>query len=81
MSKYNALWDYIKRNGKETFRMTFDEIQSVSGIAIDHSFLQYKKELIAYGYRVEKISLKEHTVLFVRTDAPLVGGDVDNTKA
>lgn len=31
---------------------------------IDHSLLTYKKELLSYGYKVEKISMKEHTVTF-----------------
>ena len=60
MSKYNALWKYIKKEGAQSF----DEIKSIAGIAIDHSFLNYEKELLQYGYKVEKISLKEKTVLF-----------------
>ena len=28
-------------------------------LPIDHSFLTYKKELIEYGYKVGKISMKE----------------------
>ena len=36
----------------------------VVGIDIDHSFLNYKKELTQYGYQVGKISLKEKTVIF-----------------
>lgn len=42
----------------------FAEIQEVAGIAIDHSFLNYKKELAQYGYQVGKISLKDKTVIF-----------------
>lgn len=64
MSKYNALWEYVQKNGKESFRLTFEEIQDIAGIPIDHSFLQYKKELADYGYQVGKISMKEQTVLF-----------------
>ena len=44
--------------------MTFEEIRDIAGIPIDHSFLKYKKELIDYGYEVEKISMKEQTVIF-----------------
>jgi len=29
--------------------LTFDEISDIAGIAIDHSFLKYKKELMEYG--------------------------------
>ena len=68
MSKYNALWKYIKENGPPSFKLTFDEINNIAGIAIDHSFLNYKKELLQYGYKVEKISLKDKTVIFKKID-------------
>ena len=64
MSKYNALWEWIRENGTDSFKLTFDEIGQIAGAPIDHSFLVYKKELIGYGYQVVKISLKEQTVLF-----------------
>lgn len=64
MSKYNALWEYVQSCGKPTLKLTFDEIQNIAGIPIDHSFLKYKKELEAYGYQVGKISMKEKTVIF-----------------
>ncbi len=66
MSKFKLLWEFVKKNGSETFVMTFEEIQNVAGIPIDHSFLKYKKELIEYGYEVGKISLKEQKVDFRR---------------
>ena len=62
MSKYKALWEYVQKNGKESFQLTFEEIQNIAGISIDHSFLKYKKELTDYGYQVGKISMKEQTV-------------------
>ncbi len=64
MSKYDALWDHVQKNGKESFSLTFKEIQRIAGIPIDHSFLKYKKELTEYGWQVGKISMKEHTVFF-----------------
>lgn len=64
MSKYNALWEYVKENGNKTFVLTFEEIEKIAGIPIDHSFLKYKKELADYGYQVGKISMKEQTVVF-----------------
>ena len=64
MSKYNALWEYVQKNGSQSFRLTFEEIQDIAGISIDHSFLNYKKELTDYGYQVGKISMKEQTVIF-----------------
>ncbi len=64
MSKYHLLSKYIQKNGGQSFKLSFDEIEHIAGIAIDHSFLNYKKELPEYGYEVKKISLKEKTVLF-----------------
>lgn len=66
MSKYDALWEYVCKRDEESFRLTFEEIGSIAGVPLDHSFLNYKKELAAYGYQVGKISLKEQTVLFSR---------------
>ena len=45
MSKYNALWEYVQKSGKESFQLTFEEIQKIAGVPMDHSFLKYKKEL------------------------------------
>lgn len=64
MSKYNALWEYVRNTDEQTLALTFDEIQNIIKIPIDHSFLKYKKELNKYGYQVEKISVKEQTVSF-----------------
>ncbi len=64
MSKYERLWDYIRACGKDTITLTFDEIDRITDIPIDHSFLRYKKELTVYGYTVEKISMKERKVSF-----------------
>lgn len=66
MSKYNPLWVYLKENGEENYKLTFDEIQKVLGFKIDHSFLTYKKESENYGYAVEKISMKDKTVEFIK---------------
>ena len=67
MSKYDALWAYVQEDGNPTLKLTFGQIQEIAGIPIDHSFLQYKKELTDYGYQVGKISMKEQTVIFKRT--------------
>lgn len=68
MSKYSLLWEYIQKDGQQTIKLAFDEIEAVSGVKIDHSFLNYKKELTSYGYKVEKISLKEKTVIFTKIE-------------
>lgn len=46
--------------------MSYDEIETIAGVPIDHSFLTDKKELLDYGYKVGKISMKERTVEFVK---------------
>lgn len=64
MSKYEPLWNYIKENQKDSYKLTYEEIKTILGFEIDHSFLTYKKELRNYGYEVSKISIKEKTVFF-----------------
>lgn len=64
MSKYDSLWEYVKKDGSKSLKLEFEEIQKITGIAIDHSFLKYKKELTEYGYKVGKISLKDQTIIF-----------------
>lgn len=68
MSKYDALWEYVQKKGSQSFKLTFEEIQDIIEIPIDHSFLKYKKELTEYGYQVGKISMKEKTVIFHKID-------------
>ena len=41
-----------KKNGSQSFKLAFEEIQEITVIPIDHSFLQYKKEMTDYGYQV-----------------------------
>lgn len=64
MSKYEPLWNYIKGYKKDSYKLTYEELESILEFPIDHSFLTYKKELISYGYEVVKISMKEKIVLF-----------------
>lgn len=61
-SKYEPLWNYIKENNKDNYILSYDEIKSILGFNIDHSFLTYKKELTSYGYVVKKVSIKKHLV-------------------
>ena len=71
MSKYEPLWRYIKDNKKEEYKLTYEDIRSVLGFDIDHSFLKYKKELLEYGYEVVKISIKEKYVLIHKIESGL----------
>ena len=70
MSKYDSLWKHIQRSGEDSLDLTFDEIATIAGLPIDHSFLNYKKELLDYGYEVGKISLKNKTVHFKKLSYP-----------
>ena len=62
MSKYEALWEYVRSHAPS--ELSFDQVRQICGFPIDHSFLNCKKELEAYGYRVGKISMKKQTVAF-----------------
>ncbi len=64
MSKYEPLWKYLKENNKDNYKLSYEEIKSILGFDIDHSFLTYKKELKEYGYEVKKISIKEKMIIF-----------------
>lgn len=66
MNKYEPLWKHFQNKKEPIINLSFDEIKKILGFTMDHSFLNYKKELEAYGYRVEKISLKEKRVMFER---------------
>lgn len=66
MSKYDKLWEYINNCNKNNITLSFEEINNIAGISIDHSFLRYKQELTQYGYAVKKISMKEQKVTFVK---------------
>ena len=54
MSKYEPLWNWVGKQTAKSLTLTFTEIQQILGFPIDHSFLTYKKELLAYGYQVGK---------------------------
>ena len=66
MSKYDALWKYIAEQDTDMIKLSFDEIGRISGEELNHYFLNCKKELTEYGWRVGKISMKEKTVVFER---------------
>lgn len=43
MSKYNALWDYVRSQSAPLLTLSFDEIQQIAGIPIDHSFCNIRR--------------------------------------
>lgn len=68
MSKFLPLWQYIKDNHDQDFQLSFAQIQKIVALPIDHSFLNYKKELLNYGFKVGKISLKNKRVDFKKLE-------------
>lgn len=64
ISKHDSLWEYIVKCGECEITLSYEEIEKICGVPIDHSFLTYKKELSGYGYAVKKISMKDKTVRF-----------------
>ena len=69
LSKYEPLWRFLSGDGSGCIQFSFERIDEILGFPMDHSFLRYKQEAEQYGYRVEKISLKEKWVRFVRIAA------------
>lgn len=68
MIRYEPLWIYIKENNKIKYKLSFNDIKTILGFDIDHSFLKHKKELLCYGYEVKKISMKEKFILVYHTN-------------
>ena len=66
MSKYKVLWEYIKENDKDEYKLSYESLENILGFKLDYSFLTYKKELNEYGYKVEKISMKEKYIIVKR---------------
>lgn len=66
MSKYKPLWEYVAENGKYPLILSFEDIEKITGVKLDHSLLTYKSEAAEYGFSVKKISLKAKTILFDR---------------
>ena len=64
MHSYQPLWEWLARRNEETVTLTFPEIAGIAGVPMNHSFLNEKKEMTVYGWRVDKISLKAETVTF-----------------
>ena len=50
MSKYDKLWEYVEKQEGDELVLTFDEIGTIAGVPLDHSFLNYKKELVPHGW-------------------------------
>lgn len=71
-SKYLKLWEEVdklfKQKNTKTLELGFNKIKICLGFDIDHSFLNYKKELEPFGYKVQRIKLKEKSMIFEKLD-------------
>ncbi len=68
MSKYEPLWEYLKKMNQESYQLSYEAIREILGFDLDHSFLTYKKDLQAYGYQVTKIFMKEKIIIFQKIE-------------
>lgn len=64
MSKYSFLWEYVSAQAAKSFSLSFEETEKLLGFPVDHSFLTYKKELLVFGWKVDKISMKNKRIYF-----------------
>lgn len=69
MSKFTPLWEYVAGQQGSKLLLSFGQVEEICGLPIDHSFLNAKKELLAYGWQVKKISLKQQTVALEKLEA------------
>lgn len=54
LSKYEPLWKFLKENNKDSYKLSYEEMEGILGFSIDHSFLTFKKEAKDFGYEVRK---------------------------
>ncbi|MDD6498333.1 MAG: hypothetical protein PUD27_08175 [Solobacterium sp.] len=47
-------------------KLSFENVERISGNKLNHSFLNHKKELLEYGYELKKISMKSKDIVFIR---------------
>ena len=43
MSKYSKLWEFIKNQNADSLKLSYDEIEQIAGVPIDHSFFDIQK--------------------------------------
>lgn len=66
MSDYLKLWEYVAQSNEDTLKLSFEDVERISGNVLNHSFLNHKKEQLDYGYEVKKISMKNNDIVFIR---------------
>ena len=68
MRKHDALRESIRERGQPRLTLFFDAVEELACVPLDRSFLSCKKELTAYGYAVGRISMKNRTVIFIKSE-------------
>ena len=53
MSKFTPLWEYAAGQQGSKLLLSFGQVEEICGLPIDHSFLNAKKEHLAYGWQVK----------------------------
>lgn len=38
MSKYKVLWEYIKENDKDEYKLSYESLENILGFKLDHFF-------------------------------------------
>ena len=66
MNDYTKLWEYVAYSNEDTLKLSFENVERISGNKLNHSFLNHKKELLEYGYELKKISMKSKDIVFIR---------------
>lgn len=68
MCKHDAQRESIRERGQPRLTLSFDAVEELAGVPLDRSFLSCKMDLTAYGYAVGRISMKNRTVLFIKSE-------------
>ena len=89
MSKYEPLRVFLERQGTETVRMTFAEVERVLGFKLPRSQIYpawwsnnptnnvMTNEWIAAGYRTEQVDIEGRKLVFRRVTRPVAGVNPD----
>jgi hypothetical protein len=43
MGKYESSWKHLQKDGRDTFRLSFEEIKEIPGFETDHIFLDVQE--------------------------------------
>ena len=55
MSKYEPLWKWIAENGTDSFKLTFDEIESIAGMTASEAKEKVSSAKLTYSCAYEVV--------------------------